>query len=187
MAQDENEPPRLRGPPPGATAPPDHVKNPQIYEIFHGSKAEGDSAQQDGSTPTGAEGQKKTPNPTFTDGLQSIQSTDFLNIHKVPCAREGFITGIGAGAAVGVGSYLVGGRIPRAANWAAGTFLLGSIIQWEYCQAQRRKERAAMARVVEVVDRKKAEKEAKAAEALRSKQEADEKAQQAKKSWYKIW
>ncbi|KAI1274220.1 hypothetical protein F5Y07DRAFT_401510 [Xylaria sp. FL0933] len=177
MAQDDDTPPRLRGPPPGATEPPDHVKKPQIYEVFHGPTAS-------------AEGQPtKQPRPTIKEGFQSIKSDDFLKLHHIPCAREGLMTGIGAGAVVGTGRYFTGARASKAANWAFGAFLLGSIVQWEYCQVQRRKERAAMARVVEVIDRKQAEKKAQAAEAARLKREADqEKAQQqAQKSWYKFW
>ncbi|KAI0427471.1 hypothetical protein F5Y09DRAFT_29785 [Xylaria sp. FL1042] len=183
MAQDDDTPPRLRGPPPGATEPPDHVKKPQIYEIFHGS-----TATPERSNLPGAEEQPtKQPRPTIKEGFESIKSDDFLKIHHIPCAREGLMTGIGAGTVVGAGRYFTGARAPKAANWAFGAFLLGSIVQWEYCQAQRRKERAAMARVVEVMDRKQAEK-AQAAEAARLKREAEEKAQQqAQKSWYKFW
>ncbi|TGJ84576.1 hypothetical protein E0Z10_g4213 [Xylaria hypoxylon] len=187
MGQDEDTPPRLRGPPPGATEPPDHVKKPQIYEIFHGSTTP-ERSELGSVSSAGPEGQpNKTPKPTFKDGVQSIKSNDFLRIHQIPCAREGLMTGIGAGAAVGMGRYFVGARAPKAANWAFVAFLLGSVIQWEYCQAQRRKEYAAMARVVEVIDRKQAEKKAQAAEATRLKREAQEKAQQAQKSWYKLW
>ncbi|KAI1371244.1 hypothetical protein F4677DRAFT_436337 [Hypoxylon crocopeplum] len=183
MAQDDNEPPRVRGPPPGATAPPDHVKKPQIYEIFPGSKFDG---QADGK----AEGQKSPSQPSIKDGFQSIKSDDFLSVHKIPCARQGLMTGIGAGAAVGMGRYFIGGQVPKAANWAFGAFFLGSIIQWEYCRAQRANERAAVARIVEVIDRKQAEKKTQAEEAARLKQEAKEKAKQevsSKKSWYQFW
>ncbi|KAI1103004.1 hypothetical protein F4804DRAFT_246295 [Jackrogersella minutella] len=183
MAQDDNEPPRVRGPPPGATAPPDHVKKPQIYEIFPGSKPEGQASG-------GAEGQR-SPQPTITDAVHSIKSDDFINVHKIPCARQGLMTGIGAGAAVGMGRYVVGGQLPKAANWAFGAFFIGSIIQWEYCRAQRLQERANVARVVEVIDRKKAEKQAQATEAAKLKREADEeKARQEaalKKSWLRFW
>ncbi|KAI1136511.1 hypothetical protein F5Y05DRAFT_110592 [Hypoxylon sp. FL0543] len=182
MAQDDNEPPRVRGPPPGATAPPDHVKKPQIYEIFPGSNP------QDQAGPT--EGQKSPSQPTITEGIRSIKPDDILNVHKIPCARQGLMTGIGAGAVVGMGRYIIGGRVPRAANWAFGAFFIGSIIQWEYCRAQRANEKAAMARVVEVIDRKQAEKKARDAEAARLKQEAEEKSRQeaaTKKSWYKFW
>jgi cytochrome c oxidase assembly protein subunit 20 len=44
-----------------------------------------------------------------------------------------------------------------------------------------------MARAVEIIDRKQAEKKAQAAEAARLRQEAAEKAQQAQKSWYRFW
>ncbi|KAF2964141.1 hypothetical protein GQX73_g9424 [Xylaria multiplex] len=187
MAQDDNAPPRLRGPPPGATEPPDHVRKPQIYEVFHGSTTPERSELANASF-AGQEGQpSKSSRPTFQEGMQSIKYDDFLRIHQIPCAREGLMTGIGAGAVVGVGRFFTGAKAPKAANWAFGGFLLGSVIQWEYCQAQRRKERAAMARVVEVIDRKKAEKAekaAQAAQAARLRREAEERAQ---KSWYKFW
>ncbi|KAI1259618.1 hypothetical protein F5Y18DRAFT_433082 [Xylariaceae sp. FL1019] len=176
MAQDETKPPPVRGPPPGATEVPDHVKKPQIYEVFNAP------------TPSETQTQKPEPRPTMKDAFDSIKTDEFLTIHQLPCAREGFMTGIGAGVAVGAGRYFVGGKAPKAANWAFGAFFLGSIIQWEYCQAQRRKERAAMARAVEIIDRKQAEKKAQAAETARLKREAYEKAQQEqKKSWYKFW
>jgi cytochrome c oxidase assembly protein subunit 20 len=216
MAQDDNTPPKLRGPPPGATEPPDHVKQPQIYEVFHGATTPERSELADpigADAAAGTEGQPSKPKrPTLKDGVQSIKSDDFLRIHQIPCAREGFMTGMGAGTAVGMGRYFVGGMFickeiwpyydgvywadisssdaanaPKAANWAFGAFLLGSVIQWEYCQVQRRKERAAMARVVEVIDRKQAEKKAQAEEAARLRREAIDKARQAQKSWYKFW
>ncbi|KAI0471420.1 hypothetical protein F4859DRAFT_515636 [Xylaria cf. heliscus] len=188
---DDDEPPKLRGPPPGATEPPDHVKQPQIYEIFNSSTTPERShiTEDAASTAASTEGQQGRPSrPTFKDGVQSIKSEDFLKLHQIPCAREGLLTGIGAGTVIGAGRYLVGANTPKAANWAFGGFVLGSLIQWEYCQAQRRKERAAMARVVEVIDRKKAEKKAQAEEAARLRREAEEKArQEAEKRWYKIW
>ncbi|KAI0205920.1 hypothetical protein F4808DRAFT_184898 [Astrocystis sublimbata] len=192
MAQDDNTPPpNLRGPPPGATEPPDHVKQPQVYEIFNSSTTPERSHITDGATPptTGPEGQQppRAPRPTFRDGVQSIQKDDFFRLHHIPCAREGFMTGIGAGAVVGAGRFITGARAPKAANWAFGAFFLGSIVQWEYCQAQRRKERAAMARVVEVMDRKQAEKKTQE-EAARLRRQAQERARlEAEKRWYKFW
>ncbi|KAI1761082.1 hypothetical protein GGR53DRAFT_469700 [Hypoxylon sp. FL1150] len=184
MAQDDNQPPRLRGPPLGATEPPEHVKEPQIYEIFPGSKP---TDPAEGST----DGQKSPSQPSITEGIQSIKPNDFLNVHQIPCARQSLLTGIGAGAVVGMGRFVVGGRIPRAANWAFWSFFLGSIGQWEYCRAQRANEKANVARIVQVMDKKQAEKKAQAEEAARlRKEQAEEKARQeaaAKKSWYKFW
>lgn len=110
MAQDDSTPPKLRGPPPGATEPPDHVKQPQIYEIFH-SPTTSDSGNPTSAPP--AAGTKGQPDllsrPTLKDGVQSIKSDDWTKIHHIPCAREGFMTGIGAGTVVGMGRYFVGG------------------------------------------------------------------------------
>lgn len=105
MAQDDNTPPKLRGPPPGATEPPDHVKQPQIYEIFHSP-----ATPESGHPTSPSEGQPSRPSrPTLRDGVQSIKYEDFFKVHQIPCARDGFLTGIGTGAAVGVVRYTVGG------------------------------------------------------------------------------
>ena len=38
---------------------------------------------------------------TFWDALKSLSPRDFQTIHKIPCAREAFLAGIGAGFAFG--------------------------------------------------------------------------------------
>jgi len=78
--------------------------------------------------------------------------------------------------------------IPKAANWAVGTFIFAAAANYEFCLYRRRLEKAHMKRAVEIIDRKKAEKEA-AAQAKRNerrkaKEEADRLAK--KKSW-KFW
>ncbi|KAK6834778.1 ribosomal protein YmL8 [Apiospora arundinis] len=192
MAQDNNErPPAVRNPPPGATAPPDHVNQPQVYEIFHGSKPE----DRDGSisttgsnaaTPQAQEGGNKRP--TVSEGFKTIKKDDWFRIHQIPCAREGFMTGIVTGFVTGSGRLIAGGKLSKSLNWGVGGFLISSLVGWEYCQSMRRKEKAAMARVVEVIDRKKAEKMKQAEEAARKRKEAAEKAkEEAAKRWYKFW
>lgn len=108
--------PRVRGPPPGATEVPEHVKKPQVYEIFHGP---GSEPNRDGGgvpPPSGQpdDGQQKPSSgaarPTFKDGIQSIKPDDFLNVHKIPCARQSFLTGIGVGAVVGMGRFVFGSK-----------------------------------------------------------------------------
>lgn len=126
----EPQPPRVRGPPPGATAPPEHITNgkPQIYEIFNAGRSEErrfpsgaiDSATGTNTTTfpptsTGGQQQQQTQQrPTFTEGVQSIKSDDFLKIHRMPCARSGFMTGIAAGAVVGMGRFVFGGKFCAA-------------------------------------------------------------------------
>ncbi|KAK7935872.1 hypothetical protein PG985_001367 [Apiospora marii] len=197
MAQDNDRSPAARSAPPGVTSPPDQ------YETFQGSKSE----DRDGSISTAASagnnaapqtegGGNKRPTitegggnkrPTITEGFKTIKQDDWFKIHQIPCAREGFMTGIATGFVTGFGRLIAGGRIPKALNWGVGGFLISSLVGWEYCQAVRRKEKAAMARVVEVMDRKKAEKMQQAEEAAKRRKAAAEKAKEEAKRWYKFW
>ncbi|KAK7966841.1 uncharacterized protein PG986_001118 [Apiospora aurea] len=193
MSQDNQRPPAVRSPPPGATAPPDHVNQPQAYEIFHGSKPEdrdgsisttAASASANAAPQTEGTGNKR---PTVSDGFKTIKRDDWFRIHQIPCAREGFMTGIVTGFVTGSGRLIAGGKLSKGLNWGVGGFLISSLVGWEYCQAMRRKEKAAMARVVEVMDRKKAEKMKQAEEAARKRKEAAEKAKAESARWYKFW
>ena len=81
--------------------------------------------------------------------------------------------------------------IPKAANWAVGTFIFAGIANYEFCLYRRRLEKAHMKRAVEIIDRKKAEKEAaaqtKRVERRKAKEEADKLAEEAKKKSWKFW
>lgn len=109
-----SQPPRVRGPPPGAAAePPEHVKKPQVYEIFNSSSdregQDGLPTSQPGDGGSGENQQAPAARPTLKDGIQSIKPDDFFSVHKIPCARQGLLTGIGAGAVVGAGRFTFGG------------------------------------------------------------------------------
>ena len=89
-------------------------------------------------------------------------------------------------------AYMSTAPLFRACNWAVGTFCLVGIGSYEYCLAQRKIERANMKRAVEIIDRKKAEQEARMEavrkERRRLKEEADKKAEEeAKRSTWKFW
>lgn len=82
--------------------------------------------------------------------------------------------------------------IPKVANWAVGTFVFASLANYEFCLYRRRLERTYMKQAVEIMDRKKIEKEAAAKakrdERRRLKEEADRKAEEAAKArWWKFW
>lgn len=47
---------------------------------------------------------------TVSDAFKTIKSDDLLKVHQAPCSRDGFITGIGSGAAIGFLRYIVGGE-----------------------------------------------------------------------------
>ncbi|CAK7199795.1 hypothetical protein SEUCBS139899_002479 [Sporothrix eucalyptigena] len=164
------------------------------------NQAAAEAAAQQPSPPTGQPATQGPPQPqraSVSDAVKSIKASDFLNVYQVPCARQGFLTGIGGGAVVGALRYIAGGKIPKAANWAVGAFALGGIVSFEVCQASRRAEVAKMKRVVEVYDKKQADLRAKEAEKARhaaaetaraaETKRLEEAAAKAARPWYKFW
>jgi len=81
--------------------------------------------------------------------------------------------------------------LPKACNWAVGTFIFAAFANYEFCLYRRRLEKSTMKRAVEIIDRKKAEKEAavkaQREERRRLKDEADKKAEEAAKKSWKFW
>jgi cytochrome c oxidase assembly protein subunit 20 len=83
--------------------------------------------------------------------------------------------------------------IPKAANWAVGTFAFASLANYEFCLYRRRLERQHMKRAVEIIDRKKVEKEAEARkkreERRAAKEEEDRRAEEEAKNKgrWKFW
>lgn len=59
-----------------------------------------------------SQGADKNPNarPTITDVVGMIKTEDFTNVHNTPCARQGFLTGIAAGAGVGGLRFVLKGK-----------------------------------------------------------------------------
>ncbi|KUI72503.1 Cytochrome c oxidase protein 20, mitochondrial [Cytospora mali] len=123
------------------------------------------------------------------EAAKTIKPEDLLKVHQAPCSREGFLTGIGSGAAVGFLRYIAGAPIPKSANWAVGSGVGISVLAYEYCQYKRRLERANMKRVVEVVTKKqsdvKKQEEEKQLQLKAAQEEAARKAAGGK--WYKFW
>ncbi|KAH8687112.1 hypothetical protein BGZ60DRAFT_425039 [Tricladium varicosporioides] len=181
----------LRDPPPGATEPPEHVKTPnKIYEVFSAPPANA-NILPDGSGQNTAGGREK--NPGLTDAIKTVRFEDFKQVHMYPCVRESLLTGIAGGFGMGGIRALWGAPIPKAANWAVGTFIFASFANYEFCQYRRMLEKSHMKRAVEIIDRKKAEKEAEAKakreERRRLKEEADQRAEEEakRKSSWKFW
>lgn len=56
------------------------------------------------------EGVDPNKRATVGEAFKTIKSEDILKVHQTPCSRDGFITGIGSGAAVGFLRYIVGGE-----------------------------------------------------------------------------
>lgn len=137
------------------------------------------------------EGVDPNKRATVGEAFKTIKGDDLLKVHQAPCSRDGFITGIGSGAAVGFLRYIIGAPVPKSANWAVGSGVAISVLAYEYCQYQRRVERANMKRVVEVVSKKQADLKKKEEEKkLLLQGSADKVAPVDKannKAWYKFW
>ncbi|KAG4410923.1 hypothetical protein IFR04_015942 [Cadophora malorum] len=191
-------------PPPGATSPPPHItsSSPKIYEVFNAPSSPPPSApSQSGpisanALPEGSGQNTAGANqeaPTLATAIKTVRIQDFKQVHMYPCVRESLLMGIGGAFGVGGVRALWGAPIPKAANWAVGTFVFASFANYEFCLYRRRLERQHMKRAVEIIDRKKAEKEAaakvKREERRRAKEEADRRAEEEarRKSWWKVW
>lgn len=155
---------------------------------------------------------------TVTDAVKSIALEDFRTVHMQPCVRNSLLFGIGTGFAFGGLRLVLGGTlpystllpfacqfeqlantppapIPRACNWAAGTFAGASLVTYEVCQYRRYREKAGMQRAVEIIDRRKVEREQQMKEKReRQQREAEERAAEeeaarlkAMRPWYKFW
>jgi len=53
----------------------------------------------------------KVQEPRLMDGLRSIKSSDFKEVHKKPCVRDALLTGIGGGFGIGGARAIWGGMI----------------------------------------------------------------------------
>jgi cytochrome c oxidase assembly protein subunit 20 len=98
-----------RGPPPGAIEPPEHVKSPKIYEVFH-SPPSNANALPEGSGQNTAGGRQQAP--ALTDAVKTVKLEDFKKVHMYPCVRESLLVGIGSGFGIGGIRALWGGRFP---------------------------------------------------------------------------
>ncbi|CAK7210326.1 hypothetical protein SBRCBS47491_000740 [Sporothrix bragantina] len=200
MAGDSSSSP---APAPPSTAPTaafgtQHFDRAPTSEDLQAQQAAASQAPPQTSDQTSTQPKPSSQRASVSDAVKSIKASDFLTVYQVPCARQGFLTGIGGGAVVGALRYILGANVPKAANWAVGAFALGGIVSFEVCQAARRAEAAKMKRVVEVYDRKQADrqqqKEAErarhaAAAAARAEEtkRLEEAARRAARPWYKFW
>ncbi|KAL2752066.1 hypothetical protein ACRALDRAFT_2030303 [Sodiomyces alcalophilus JCM 7366] len=127
--------------------------------------------------------------PTIRDAVKTIKAEDFLNVGKVPCARNGYIYGIMIGGLVGGFKFIMKAPVPKVANWAVGSTIAGAAASFEWCQYRRRQERVRMQRAVEVFQHSMKEKQREAEAKRLEQEEAAKKEAEATKqrSWYTLW
>ncbi|KAI9833826.1 MAG: hypothetical protein M1826_006349 [Phylliscum demangeonii] len=164
------------------------------YEIFVPEPIPPATPQPMIREPTGKPGEDVAEGPlrpmTFLEVLRSLPLAEIRNVHRKPCARDAFLTGISGGFLVGGVRAILGAPIPKAANWAAGTMVIASVVSHEYCQYRRRLEIERMKYAVELMERKKLERERiKAAEEAESRAREAElaEAQRKQQRWWSGW
>lgn len=99
MASPTDDKPPVSGP----TATPGLNPNDKVVHVWS-TPVEDKDAPSDGSTPSSS----NNP-PTLRNAISTIKSEDFSNVARMPCARQGLMTGIGAGAGFGGLSFVIRG------------------------------------------------------------------------------
>ncbi|KAM0262466.1 hypothetical protein ACHAQJ_001720 [Trichoderma viride] len=129
---------------------------------------------EEGDQVPGLQGSDKNPDGTpksqsaFSEAVSMIKKEDFTNVANTPCARQGLLTGIGAGAGFGGLKFVIQAS-------------------YEFCQYQRRAEKIQMKRHIEVVTQNKKEQARKLAEERRERQRIEEERKARNRAWYKFW
>jgi cytochrome c oxidase assembly protein subunit 20 len=114
----DSDQPTPRGPLPGATAPPGHVKDPKIYEVFNGPPKSANALPEgSGLNTAGAHAEV----PTLSEAVKTVRLQDFQQVHMYPCVRESLLNGIGGGFGIGGLRLLFGGR-----NYQSSDYVLAS-------------------------------------------------------------
>lgn len=49
-------------------------------------------------------------NASVLEAAKTIQFEDFTKVHQTPCVRNALLPGIGSGAAIGAGRFVLGGK-----------------------------------------------------------------------------
>ncbi|KAK2628793.1 hypothetical protein QTJ16_001896 [Diplocarpon rosae] len=174
--------------PSGTTENPSPVQKPKKnYEVFHSPPSANALPEGSGLNTAGRHEQA----PTLASAFKTVRLGDFKQVHMYPCVKDSLLFGIYGAFGVGGARAIWGAGVLQASHWAVGTFVFGSLAKYEFCLHQRKVERQQMKRAVEIIDRKKAEKEAatKAMDERRKLQEeADKKAEEAANyKWWKPW
>ncbi|KAI9847628.1 MAG: hypothetical protein M1837_002202 [Sclerophora amabilis] len=184
-----NTPPPSAAPLPSSS--PDSPPPPHSHKVYETFSPPANANVLPGGTTNTAGG--AVEDVSIGKAVKTIKLEDFTNVHRQPCVRDSLLAGILGGFGMGGVRAVLGASIPKASNWAVGTFCTVSFAAYEVCQYRRHREQEGMRRAVEIIDRKKIEREQKmqqTREARRkAKEEEDKKAEEQakqKKGW-KFW
>ncbi|KAI8366014.1 uncharacterized protein BYT42DRAFT_150499 [Radiomyces spectabilis] len=90
--------------------------------------------------------------PTVVNALKTVKLEDFKDVPKIPCARNAFLYGMGAGVSVGAVRFLAKRSIPTAANWAVAAFCGVAAVSFEMCQMERKQKLEKLRMIIKATD-----------------------------------
>lgn len=93
--------------------------NEKVLHVWSKPIAEGDQVPESAKNPDGT----PTSQTAFSAAVSMIKKEDFANIANTPCARQGLLTGIGAGAGLGGLKFVLQGTL-------AITSLIRRVLWW---------------------------------------------------------
>lgn len=76
------------------------------------------------------------------------------DITKIPCLRSSFLYGIGSGFAGGLTCFMLTSNVPKANNWAMGSYILGTIVCWSKCRYDYFQSKHEMLKLQTAIERK---------------------------------
>ncbi|KAI1007359.1 hypothetical protein K3495_g856 [Podosphaera aphanis] len=160
-----------------------------VYETFNSPPPSANILPEgSGQNTAGAIGRQEIP--SLVEAIKTVRWQDFKQVHMYPCTKDSLLVGIAGAFGMGGVRTIFGASIPKAANWAVGTFAIAAVASYEICQAKRNIEKVQIKKVVEVMDLKKAEKqaalEARRQERRKLKEEEDARKETAAKSWWRV-
>lgn len=81
--------------------------NEKVLHVWSKPIAEGDQVPESAKNPDGT----PTSQTAFAAVVSTIKKEDFTNVANTPCARQGLLTGIGAGAGLGGLKFVLQGTL----------------------------------------------------------------------------
>ncbi|OSS52430.1 hypothetical protein B5807_03068 [Epicoccum nigrum] len=158
----------MASPPP--PTPPSGVQTTQIETLPPKPRTPANSMP--GGTAHTAGGEKvDSDGPSYIDAVRSLGPEYYMNFHKRPCVRDSQLQGLAAGFAGGSLAAIIGKPVLIASNWAVATWCGVSVVSYQVCQYYRSKEKAGIKQAQELMEKKRANIEAKKEARRRQKEE----------------
>ncbi|KAF2122519.1 hypothetical protein BDV96DRAFT_481771 [Lophiotrema nucula] len=118
-------------------------------------------------------GGKTNEELTYFQVVRNLGPDYYLNFYKRPCVRDSQLNGIAAGFVGGGIAGILRRPVYICTNWGVGTWCAVSCLSYQYCQYWRSKEKDGINQMKEIMEKKRANIEAKREARRKAKDEHD--------------